>query len=75
VNHATYPAVTWFDAYWLGAEFRRLGLEPLDRFDLFARYGESTGKRLVGRIAASLPPARFVGHVLTPGLRLLGRKL
>ena len=75
VNHATYPAVTWFDAYWLGAEFRRLGLEPLDRFDLFARYGDSTGKRLVGRITASLPPARFVGHVLTPGLRLLGRKL
>lgn len=75
VNHAKYPAVTWFDAYWLGREFRRLGLEPMDRFDLLARHGNSAAKSIAGRLATTFPPARFVGHVLTSGTRLLGRRL
>lgn len=74
VNHAKFPAVTWFDAYWLGSEFRQLGLDPMDRFDLFARHGDSAAKQMVGKIATSLPPVRFLGHVLTSGTRLLGRR-
>jgi SAM-dependent methyltransferase len=75
VNHAAFPAVTWFDPYWLGMEFRKVGLEPLDRFDLFAAYGENSVKKRVGRLAGSFPPIRFLGHVLSPGTRLAGRKV
>lgn len=75
VNFAAYPAVTWFDPYWLGDEFRKLGLAPLDRFALFADYADSSVKRVVGQVAARFPPARFLGHVFTSGTRMLGRKL
>lgn len=73
VNFATYPAVTWFDPYWLGRKFRALGLEPMDRFDVFARYETSHAKKWVGRLA-QLRPLRFLGHVMTPGTRIIARK-
>jgi 2-polyprenyl-6-hydroxyphenyl methylase/3-demethylubiquinone-9 3-methyltransferase len=74
VNFAAYPAVTWFDPYWLGDEFRKRGLAPLDRFALFAAHADSSAKRIIGQIAIRFPPARFLGHVLTSGTRMLGRK-
>lgn len=75
VSHALYPAEHWFDPYWLGAELRKLGLVPLDRFDLLAGFAEEgSKKRLAGRIAQLLPPLRFLGHVLTPSTLLVGTK-
>lgn len=73
VNFAAYPAVTWFDPYWLGRELRALGLDPMDRFDIFARYEPSLAKNWVGRLAR-LRPLRFLGHVMTPGTRIIARK-
>jgi 2-polyprenyl-6-hydroxyphenyl methylase/3-demethylubiquinone-9 3-methyltransferase len=74
VHHAEYPAVNWFDPYSLAAEFRRLALQPMDRFEIFACYGDDSRKRGVGRLATTLAPVRFVGHVLTPSSTIVGRK-
>lgn len=74
VRFATYPAEHWFDPYALAGTFRGLGLAPLDRFDVLARYSDSALKRTMGRVVAWLPPLRFLGHVMTPVTRLIGRK-
>ena len=74
VNHAKYPAVNWFDPYLLATEFRALGLEPMDRFEVFAGFGNSSAKQALGRVAAKIPPLRFAGHVFSSGTTLIGRK-
>jgi ubiquinone/menaquinone biosynthesis C-methylase UbiE len=75
VSHALYPAEHWFDPYWLGAEFRKLGMNPLDRFDLLAMYSEGGLKQWAGKLARAVPPLRFIGHVLSPGTTIVGRKV
>ena len=75
VSHAEYPAVHWFSPYQLAEEFVALGLEPLDRFQVFRRFSPSMPKRIAGAIADSLPPLRFLGHVLTPSTVIIGRKV
>jgi 2-polyprenyl-6-hydroxyphenyl methylase/3-demethylubiquinone-9 3-methyltransferase len=74
VNHATYPAVNWFDPYSLRAEFRSLSMAPWDRFDMLADYSDSPAKRRVGRLVRAVPPLRFLGHILSSGTALAGRK-
>lgn len=74
VNHATYPAVTWFDPYSLGATLRSLGMTPLDRFAMWAEFSQDERKRRIGRALRVVGPLRFLGHVLSPGTMLIGRK-
>jgi 2-polyprenyl-6-hydroxyphenyl methylase/3-demethylubiquinone-9 3-methyltransferase len=74
VNFARYPAVNWFDPYSLGAEFRRLGMEPLDRFDLLAAHSTDRAKRVIGRVTQKVGLLRFLGHVLSSGTALVGMK-
>jgi len=75
VNHATYPALNWFDPYRLAAEFAKLGLGSLDRFDLLAGYGENPRKRRIGQLATMFRAVRLIGHVLSSGTTMVGRKL
>lgn len=75
VNHAEFPAVNWFDPYSLGAELRRLGMMPIDRFGMWATLSENSRKRQIGAVVRSVAPLRFLGHVFSPGTMLIGRKL
>jgi 2-polyprenyl-6-hydroxyphenyl methylase/3-demethylubiquinone-9 3-methyltransferase len=74
VNHAQFPAVNWFDPYRLASSLRKLGLVPADRFQMLARHADSPRKRRLAGLIAALPPARFLGHVLSSGTIVLGRK-
>lgn len=74
VNYATFPAVNWFDPYSLGAALRGLGLVPIDRFAMWAEFSTDRRKRRIGRAMGAIAPLRFLGHVLSPGTMLIGRK-
>jgi 2-polyprenyl-6-hydroxyphenyl methylase/3-demethylubiquinone-9 3-methyltransferase len=75
VGYAEFPAIHWFDPYQLAVELRRLGMKPFDRFELWREISPSAVRRIIGRIVSALPPARFIGHVLTPSTLVIGRKL
>ena len=73
-NHATYPAVNWFTIYQLRRELDRRGLDGRDRFDLADTSSMSSlAARAIGLIR-SIPPLRWVGHVLTPYTIIVGIK-
>lgn len=65
VGNAEYPAFRWFSFYALRRELASRGFRACDRFDTLAP-GAARGKRAVAAVARSLPPARFLAHVLTP---------
>lgn len=73
-NFATYPAVHWFSPYSLRRYLKRLGVTTLDRFDLIDMSGRTALQKAVVRAVRSLPPLRFVAHVMTPSSTLVGHK-
>lgn len=66
-NYATYPAVNWFNFYRLRDTLAPFGFECLDRFDMVDLQRVRAPLRAFAKWARALPPARFAGHVLTPG--------
>jgi len=75
VNHATYPAVNWFDPYSLGAILRSLGMEPIDRFSMWAEFSTDRRKQRIGSLLLAIAPLRLLGHVLSSGTMLIGRRV
>lgn len=73
-NYAKYPAVNWFSVYQLSDYLRARGCEAFDRFDLMESKGRSVLVRLILATLRAVPPARFLGHVLTPYTLVVGRK-
>lgn len=72
VNHAQYPAVNWFSYYGLRKEFKARGFgTTLDRFDCINTAQMGTLANAVVATARALPPARFLGHVMTPSTTVL----
>lgn len=74
VAYAEFPALHWFDAYFLEKELDRLGLQSFDRFQIWSRTSQSALRRALGNAAGLVPPLRFVGHLLTPCTTLVARK-
>ena len=74
VQHAKYPAIHWFDNYILRREFGRRKMRPHDRFDIYARDRSGGLKGNVSRLISSLPPLRFLVHVVTPYSQVIGVK-
>ena len=66
VNHAQYPAVSWFNFYGLRREMARRGLGAIDRFDALDIDRLGTGGRFAIRLIRALPPVRWLAHVFTP---------
>ena len=66
-NYARYPAVHWFTYYELSAWLAKRGFRTLDRFDVLARRELPSSSRMLVTLARSVPPLRFMGHVLTSG--------
>ena len=74
VQHAEYPAIHWFDYYFLRREFEQRDMRSLDRVDIYAG-DQSAGRRAaVSRLIAVLPPLRFLLQVITPYSQLIGVK-
>lgn len=73
-NFAKYPAVHWFSFYGLRDYLAPKGFACLDRFDLTDLDRLSGAKRAAVGIMRSLPPFRFLGHVLTPYTVIVARK-
>ncbi len=65
-NYCKYPAVNWFSFYSLAAYMKAHGFRSLDRFDMIDEGGSHVLKLLL-KLIRSVPPMRFLGHVLTPG--------
>lgn len=74
VNHAQYPAVNWFDPYSLGTVLRSLDMEPIDRFAMWAEFSTDRRKQRIGGLGLAFAPFRFLGHVLSSGTTMIGRK-
>jgi ubiquinone/menaquinone biosynthesis C-methylase UbiE len=66
-GYARYPAVHWFTYYELSAWLTERGFQTLDRFDILCRRELPASSRFVVTLARTLPPVRFLGHVLTSG--------
>jgi 2-polyprenyl-3-methyl-5-hydroxy-6-metoxy-1,4-benzoquinol methylase len=73
-NYAKYPAVNWFTFYDLRDYLEPLGFYCLDRFDMINLDHMRAPLRVLVNIARSIGPARFFGHVLTPGTALFAIK-
>jgi 2-polyprenyl-6-hydroxyphenyl methylase/3-demethylubiquinone-9 3-methyltransferase len=73
-NYATYPAVNWFSYYGLKAFLGKRGFHTMDRFDIALTADHSGWRRVVLELIDRLPPLRFLGHVVTPGLTLIAVK-
>jgi 2-polyprenyl-3-methyl-5-hydroxy-6-metoxy-1,4-benzoquinol methylase len=73
-NHATYPAVNWFTFYRLREYLAPLGFDCLDRFDMINLGNVRGPMRSFVEMARAIGPARFVGHVLTPGTAIFAVK-
>ena len=73
-NYAKYPAVNWFTFYDLRDYLAPLGFYCLDRFDMINLDHVRAPLRMLVNIARSIGPARFFGHVLTPGTALFAIK-
>ena len=65
VNHATYPAVNWFDFFSLRKERELSGLTCLDRFDVSALGEHSRLARVLLGAVRAIPPMRWLAHVAT----------
>lgn len=73
-NYAKYPAVNWFNFYQLRDYLRPLGFDCFDRFHMIDRSRMGAPERLLVNLARAVEPARFLGHVLTPGTALFAVK-
>ena len=73
-NYAKYPAVNWFTFYRLRDHLEHLGFECFDRFDMIDLSHVRVSMRWIVRMMRALAPARFLGHVLTPGTTLFAVK-
>lgn len=73
-NYAKYPAVNWFSVYSLRSYLEPQGFDCLDRFDLVDTESKGKAARLVMWVLRKLPPARLLGHMLTPYTVLVARK-
>lgn len=73
-NYATYPAVNWFSYYRLRDFLGPLGFLCLDRFDLIDLDGKGRLAGAVVRLVKQVRLLRLLGHVATPGTRLLAVK-
>ena len=73
-NYAKYPAVNWFTFYDLRDYLAPLGFDCLDRFDMINVASVPAPLRLLVKMARAIAPARFFGHVLTPGTALFAFK-
>lgn len=73
-NNAKYPAVHWFSPYGLASEFRRMGLEPLDRFDIADISQKTSLEKLAFRSIRAFPALRFLAHSCFAGTTILGIK-
>jgi ubiquinone/menaquinone biosynthesis C-methylase UbiE len=74
VSHAKFPAVHWFTYFGLRRHLARMGVRCLDRFDVAALADHGAVGRLALGAIRSLPPLRWVGHVLTPYTMVFARK-
>lgn len=66
-NHCKYPAVNWFSFYSLASYLEDRGFRCLDRFDMVDTKNKGALSKLAVALIRSIPPLRFLGHVLTPG--------
>ena len=73
-NNAKYPAVHWFSPYGLASEFRRKGLDPLDRFDIADTSRKNNWGKLAFRSIRAVPVLRFLAHGCFAGTTILGVK-
>lgn len=73
-NYAKYPAVNWFSFYALRNYLEPNGFACLDRFDLIDHSEKSLFVRSILGLLRSLPPLRFIGHVLTPYTLVVAKK-
>lgn len=73
-NYTKYPAVNWFTFYGLREYLAPLGFECLDRFDMIDLERVRAPMRPFVKMARAMGPARFFGHVLTPGTAVFAVK-
>ena len=73
-NYAKYPAVNWFTFYRLRDYLAPLGFDCLDRFDMIDMNAMRAPLRSLVTVARSIGPARFFGHMMTPGTSLFAIK-
>jgi ubiquinone/menaquinone biosynthesis C-methylase UbiE len=66
VNHAKFPAVTWFDFYSLRRTPQLRGFRCLDRFDVAALAEHGTPARMILGVVRRVAPLRWLAHVATP---------
>lgn len=66
VSFAKYPAVHWFTFFGLRDYLRDLGLRSFDRFDLMEESTPRSARRFALQLVRKVPPARLLGHMLTP---------
>lgn len=65
-NYCKYPAVNWFSFYSLDKYLGARGFRCMDRFDVLETEEKGALSKLAVTLIRSIPPLRFVGHVLTP---------
>jgi len=73
-NYAKYPAVNWFTFYRLRDYLEPLGFDCLDRFDMIDVNAMRAPLRSLVTVARAIGPARFFGHMMTPGTALFAIK-
>lgn len=66
-NHCKYPAVNWFSYYSLAGYLEKRGFRCMDRFDMVETENKGALSKAALTLIRSIPPLRFVGHVLTSG--------
>lgn len=74
VNAARYPAVNWFSFYGLSEFLAEYNIRSYDRFDMQNPDELGMIPRLAVSALRSVPPLRFLGHVLTSDTTLFGVK-
>lgn len=72
-NYAKYPAVNWFSFYSLRSTLNPHQFDCLDRFDS-RLHGNNKLKTRILQSICSIPPLRFLGHVMTPYTLLIAIK-
>ena len=74
-NHATYPAVNWFNFYSLRRALRGYGFDSFwDRFDMAAQNEPGGSKKQLLTLIRSNGMGRFAGYVATGGTQIIARK-
>jgi 2-polyprenyl-6-hydroxyphenyl methylase/3-demethylubiquinone-9 3-methyltransferase len=75
VNHASFPAVNWFDFYSLRRTPQLRGFQCLDRFDVAALAEHRIAARIVLATIRRAAPLRWLAHVATPYTVIFGHGL